>query len=344
MTSKTVEIKQALHFIQFLLAFSEPITFAMYPAEEQLRFINYIWSDREDAQLGAQVLESLPGFWQTFVMFHLHGALFSLQFGIYCFLVLHQIRKHNVRLERHFSFTEQMSLKWLRTLTLLCALFLFLYLTLNRARIVLLGRFDITELGPNTPFLFLVLCIYVIGIAALRQPSIIRGVSDAAHDDHASQSSPDKEAGGRDDEIIRSVANSSVSSEKALHPKYERSGISQEDAQRYKERILRTMDEKKSYLDCDLTLRDLAAQVGISYHQASQVINRQMNQRFFSFVNDYRVQLAKNMMADPATRNMPIVELAIEVGFKSKSSFYDAFKKVTQMTPTQFKDSLEKPA
>jgi AraC-like DNA-binding protein len=38
---------------------------------------------------------------------------------------------------------------------------------------------------------------------------------------------------------------------------------------------------------------------------------------------------------------MAIVDLAMEVGFKSKSSFYDAFKKVARITPTQFKKSLQ---
>jgi len=344
MTNRSVAFKQILHFIPFLLVFAEPIAFATYSAEQQSLFINYIWSNRENAELARQVFEFVPAFWEPFVSIHLHGVLFAAHFGVYCYLVLWQLHQHNFRLEKHFSYTEQMNLRWLRTLTILCALFLLLYLVFDRARIVFFGHFEITEFGPNVPFLFLVLCIYVIGIAALRQPSIIRGVTDAAHDDHDSPSSPDTETGGRDEEIIQPVVDTHKSMAEAPHAKYERSGISQEDAQQYKERILRTMDEKKPYLDCDLTLRELATQVGISYHQASQVINRQMNQRFFSFVNDYRIELAKNMMVDPATRDMPIVELALEVGFKSKSSFYDAFKKVTQMTPTQFKDNTEESA
>ena len=126
--------------------------------------------------------------------------------------------------------------------------------------------------------------------------------------------------------------------------KYARSSLSTDDAQRYKIRLMQTMQEQKLYLDCDLTLRDLAEHAGLSYHQASQVINGQMNQRFFSFVNNYRIQLAKELLADPKTSKMAIVDLAMEVGFKSKSSFYDAFKKVTQVTPTQFKKSLEQAA
>src|SRR5210317_1879131 len=112
-----------------------------------------------------------------------------------------------------------------------------------------------------------------------------------------------------------------------------------EDAQRFKMMLMAAMQEEELYLDCELTLPDLARKTGLTPHQVSQVINGQMNQNFFSFVNNYRIQLARKLLAEPDTREMPIVELALEVGFKSKSSFYDAFKKATRMTPTQFKKS-----
>jgi len=343
MTNRSVGLRQIFHFIPFLLIFAEPIAFAMYSAEQQSLFINYIWSARENAELGRQVFEFVPAFWRPFVSIHLHGVLFAVHFGVYCYLVLRQLHLHNFRLEKHFSYTEQMNLRWLRTLTILCALFLLLYLVFDRARIVFFGHFEITEFGPNVPFLFLVVCIYVIGIAALRQPSIFRGVKDATSDDHELESTPAPESipGSADVGELQSVSAVDEAATNVPPAKYSRSGISQQDAQRFKELILQTMEHRKPYLDSELTLRGLANQVGITYHQASQVINRQMNQRFFSFVNDYRIELAKNMMADPSTRDMPIVELALEVGFKSKSSFYDAFKKVTSLTPTQFKNSLE---
>ncbi len=121
--------------------------------------------------------------------------------------------------------------------------------------------------------------------------------------------------------------------------KYARSGLSTADAERYKLLLMEKMEEERYYLDCDLTLSGLANQLGLSPHQVSQVINEQLGQSFFSFVNNYRIQLAKGLMGEQETRNMPIVELALEVGFKSRSSFYSAFKKVAQMTPTQFKKS-----
>jgi AraC-like DNA-binding protein len=105
---------------------------------------------------------------------------------------------------------------------------------------------------------------------------------------------------------------------------------------------MEVMEERELYLNCDLTLPDLAKASGLSAPQISQVLNGQMNQIFFSFVNNYRIQLARRMLLDPETSGMPIVELAVEVGFKSKSSFYDAFKRATNMTPTQIKRAMEK--
>ena len=327
MTSKRVRPAHLLHFIPFLLMLSEPITFMLYTREQQVAFLSYFWSDRQNIELGRQLFEAIPAFWRVWVDLHLHGILFSIQFAIYCALVLDRIRRHKQKLEQHFSFTEQMDLRWLRTLTLLCVLFLVLFLIFNRASIILFGHLAITTLYLNLPFLFLVLAIYIIGIKALRQPSILRGVIET-DDEAETEQEPE--------------ADTKKTGQAAETPpaKYTRSGISLEDAQRYKIRMMKAMQDQELYLDCDLTLGDLAKHVGISYHQASQVINGQMNQRFFSFVNNYRVQLAKDLMSDPKTSKMAIVDLAVEVGFKSKSSFYDAFKKMTEMTPTQFKKDL----
>lgn len=329
-SGRSVGPLQLLHFIPCLLMFAAPITFAGYSSTEQLQFLAYFWSDRQDQGLGREVLEASPAFWRYWVDNHLQGSFFTLQFGGYCFLVLRQIRKHNLNLEQHYSFTDEISLRWLRALTYLCVFFLLLFLVFNRAQLALYGQFEITAVSPNMPFLFLVLAIYIIGIMALRQPLIkqvrVEGDTDIPGGD--SEATP---AAGADDELA--VASASR--------KYARSGISLEDAQRYKIRLMEAMQENELYLNCDLTLGDLAQEAEMTYHQASQVINGQMNQKFFSFVNTYRIQRARELLTAPETARMPIVDLALEVGFKSKSSFYEAFKKATDLTPTQFRKSLE---
>jgi AraC-like DNA-binding protein len=341
MSGRKLGAKHVLHFIPCLLLFSAPITFASYPREQQLEFLTYFWSNRENQELGERVLGRMSAFWRTWMDMRLQGSFFSIQFGIYCYLVLRQVQKHKLSLERHFSFTEQMDLRWLRTLTFVCVLFLMLFLVFNRAGLVLFGHFEITALSPNTPFLFLVVAIYGIGIAALYQPPIHTGASRETGSDVGGAAGLEKDQDSTEYVESASAAQESAIPTEPARGKYARSSIKLEDAQRYKIRLMETMQEKKLYLDCDLTLRELAAEAGLSYHQTSQVINGQMNQRFFSFVNNYRIGLAKELMADPKTRKMAIVDLAVEVGFKSKSSFYDAFKKVTQITPTQFKKELE---
>ena len=354
MSARPVRLIHLLHFLPCILLFSAPITFALNSREQQLAFISYLWSSRDNLGIASDVLGSLPSFWRTWVELHLQGSLFAAQFGVYCYLVLRQIHKHNLNLERHFSFTDKMNLRWLSVLTYICVLFLLLFLAFNRGRLVLFGQFEITALSPNMPFLFLVLGLYVIGMGALYQPRIRSGATDSKDSGREPVASPDSDSDSDSEQAQEQKpipAQSKLpdpasdgSQDAAEAPKYARSGISMEDAQRYKIRLMRTMQEKKLYLDCDLTLRDLADHAGMSYHQASQVINGQMNQRFFSFVNNYRIELAKEMLADPKTSKMAIVDLAMEVGFKSKSSFYDAFKKVTRITPTQFKMSLQEGA
>ncbi len=339
MSGRRITATALLHFVPCVLMFSAPINFALNSREAQLAFLEYFWSNRENLELGESVLRGVPKFWRVWVDLHLQGSFFSIQFGTYCFLVLRQIQHHNFNLERHFSFTDQMSLRWLKILTYLCVAFLLLFLVFNRARLVLFGQFEITALSANTPFLFLVVAIYGIGIAALYQPAMRNSETQTpepepeADSEKPNASSAEPKFGRRAEDAPAAPVTS----------KYARSSIKLEDAQRYKIRLMETMQEKKLYLDCDLTLGELAEAADLSYHQTSQVINEQMNQRFFSFVNNYRIQLAKELLADPKTSKMAIVDLAMEVGFKSKSSFYDAFKKVTQLTPTQFKKELQSP-
>lgn len=120
MSGRAVGRRQLLHFIPCALMFSAPLTFALYPREQQLEFLGYFWGNRENLEFSRDILTRMPAFWRIWVDLHLHGSFFAIQFGIYCYLVLRQIHNHNLNLERHFSFTDQMNLRWLRILTYMC--------------------------------------------------------------------------------------------------------------------------------------------------------------------------------------------------------------------------------
>lgn len=359
MTRQSVSRWHLAHVIPCLFMYIPVLVFSSYAHEEQVAFLGYFWRS-DESDVSSAIMDSVPRFWQIWVDQYLHGTLFALHFGIYCYLVLRLIRHHNSKLKQHFSSLEQMNLRWLRTLTTICLAFLVIYLLFNRSRQFFLGHIDIHATLANAPFLFLVVGIYIIGFMALYQPNILRGVKAAEDSAQALEADTKQEpeestAAARQstekapevkaetplpEKAQQEKPESDVQEVEAKPVKYKRSTLSPEDAEEFSARLIRVIQEEELYLDSELTMPELARRADLAPYQVSQVLNGPMNQSFFSFVNYYRIELAKQMMADPNTRKLAIVDLAMEVGFKSKSSFYDAFKKSTQMTPTQFKKSL----
>ena len=100
------------------------------------------------------------------------------------------------------------------------------------------------------------------------------------------------------------------------------------------------MEDEKLYYDEDLTLNKVADHMEISGHQLSQLLNNNLKVGFKNLINHYRIEEAKRMIEAHPER--PIMNIAYQVGFNSKSVFYKAFSRHGGMTPTQFKESLEK--
>jgi AraC-like DNA-binding protein len=120
--------------------------------------------------------------------------------------------------------------------------------------------------------------------------------------------------------------------------KYEKSQLSKKDAERIIEKLGRYMVDEKAYTNCDLSLEEVAQNIGITSHTLSQILNVFIQKNFFNYVNEYRVERVKNMLTDQTYNNLSLVGIALEAGFNSKSSFNRIFKKTTGMTPTDFKN------
>ncbi len=73
--------------------------------------------------------------------------------------------------------------------------------------------------------------------------------------------------------------------------------------------------------------------------QLSQVINSTFRKNFFDFINQYRIEEARQLFSDPAQASKTILEILYQVGYNSKSAFNTAFKKQTGQTPTQYRKS-----
>lgn len=97
------------------------------------------------------------------------------------------------------------------------------------------------------------------------------------------------------------------------------------------------MENQKPYLDFELTLQKLATQLEMPEKELSVLINHHMGKHFFDFVNEYRIEEARTILANPDEKELTILEILYQVGFNSKSSFYTAFKKITGKTPTLYR-------
>lgn len=127
-----------------------------------------------------------------------------------------------------------------------------------------------------------------------------------------------------------------------MENEYKKPGLNQEIAIKKHRELLELMENEKPYLNASLTIFDLSKEMDMNVRELSILINHNLNQHFFDFVNEYRIQKAMEILQNPDKKKLTILEILYDVGFNSKSSFNTAFKKYTQQTPTEFRQKALK--
>ena len=90
------------------------------------------------------------------------------------------------------------------------------------------------------------------------------------------------------------------------------------------------------YRSPDASLKALAARLDVHPNSVSRLINQESDGNFNDLVNGFRVELAKTHLRQPEFRNLTIEAIGKEVGFRSKSAFYEAFRKHTGISPSAY--------
>jgi AraC-like DNA-binding protein len=121
---------------------------------------------------------------------------------------------------------------------------------------------------------------------------------------------------------------------------YKSSALTTDDRTGMLKKLERVMLEEKPYLDPQITLSSLARLCNIPAHHLSQILNIDLKQNFYTYINLLRIEEAKKMLEDPGKRTITILEVLYDAGFNSKSVFNTAFKKHTGMTPTAYRQSV----
>ncbi len=103
----------------------------------------------------------------------------------------------------------------------------------------------------------------------------------------------------------------------------------------------RYMEESKAYLRPDISLALFAKEVNIPQRSLSRAINGLMGCNFFEFVNRMRIEEAKRRLRAFNTSDYSIDSIYTECGFRSRSTFYMVFKKITGKTPAAWLEEVE---
>ena len=161
--------------------------------------------------------------------------------------------------------------------------------------------------GISCIHLAILILINWIFYKGLKQPQIFLGISKS------------------DELLARNTSNTQVS---IPH---------REDEKEEFEQVNQYMQSSKAYTNSALSLTELAKMLDIQPRKLSFLINSMLNKNFMGFVNEYRIEMAKDRLRNVSDRGETILEVMYDVGFNSKSSFNTLFKQNTGLTPSDFR-------
>ena len=101
---------------------------------------------------------------------------------------------------------------------------------------------------------------------------------------------------------------------------------------------LSKIEDNELFLDQHITLAKIAGELGVPKHILSQYLNERLEKSFSTFINELRVEKAKELLHKKT--NFTIEGIGYESGFKSKSTFFTAFKKNTGQTPSEYQKNI----
>lgn len=107
-------------------------------------------------------------------------------------------------------------------------------------------------------------------------------------------------------------------------------------------KVYEVVIKEKVFKDLDLTLDSLAKSMDINRNYLSKAINRTTGKNFNTYINEYRVKEAIKLLSSEKSDIISIDAIAIEVGFNNRTSFYQSFKKITGLSPSDFRNNRVK--
>jgi len=230
-------------------------------------------------------------------------VIFFGQAFVYTVLTMEMIKNYQIKAKHTLSSYNPDTFKWLWSLIIFTIVIWGLK-----------GIFGVLNIAPIANILadfLLVVAIYFIAIVHWRNPSLFHIQHLKAQLEQSAIQSSNQLSNGVLDQELRSSILKLVQDQ---------------------------VKEQALYRNSELTLATLSEIVGVSVHHLSETLNQSGGKNFNRFINDYRVAEVCQQLDQRSERNL--INLALDAGFSSKSSFNAIFKKLTGQTPSQYKQQL----
>ncbi|MBP7679039.1 MAG: helix-turn-helix transcriptional regulator [Bacteroidales bacterium] len=256
---------------------------------------------------GDGIGNSLVGFWIIGIL------LVFAQIAFAIIKVSQIIHKETELMNREPSHLAYLEWKWILGISISVLIFLIINVMIEMV-------LPMKMLGIAVVYNFLMLAAGGLsGYMGMKQDDLLNLVEKVAQPERAAAESASTE----EPAIISSEAPLSF--------------ISSSEADNIHNRIIDYLQTEKPYLKPDFSLQDLCNNLNVSRRKISYVMNDVMKRNFYGIINEYRIKEAKDLIMDQENSQIKIEVLGEMVGFQSKSSFNACFKKMTGMTPSEYR-------
>lgn len=272
----------------------------------------------------------------------LQGYGNAFVFSLYLYKIIRHYRAYLQWLPTEYSNIEKLKLNWIRNFIILLCIYYVVFLGFSIAGLIQWYDYDI---GFWQYFMLATIIYYTsaAGYGYVQKYRVAFDMGKVMQQAKASTMSQDDQGNSKPEEaeLLKAIATklpepltveNTDESISALPTNNEFAAL--------KQIILAHLQKNKPYLDPELSLGQLAHQVEKPPYIVTQVIKTTMGKNFNDLINGYRVDAVIEKLKNGEQKNQTLLGIAYDCGFNSKATFNRAFKKVQNISPKEFIETL----
>jgi AraC-like DNA-binding protein len=300
-----------IHFIPAIIHLIGIIPYTLQPFSEKLQIATQI-IDNIDALLKIQI----NYFYDTKVSFVIRPVLL-LCYILYCMYLIWK-RFSSTTFDRNIPKKQLLiSLRWL--IVLIVSLFFivveFLIITYNSIHI----KPSVGLINSYSSYILSGVAYCIMSFSLLLFPNILYGF-------------PKRIATGNLQKTRGEKQLPTIDAKKTVN-------VEEDPFFDLSENIKKYLIKEKPFINPDFSISDIALAMQVPQNHVSYCINDIMQTKFSTLKSDLRINYAVELLSGNLKESFTIEGIAQQSGFKTRASFYNAFKEKTGMNPTDFIDA-----